>query len=170
MDWKTSSQLEITDLGDRLEIMVRTQQGLLDWLFILVCAPAVVFLFVRSSQFMGILVAIVMGFSLLNNLRKGNETRMIVWSHGFRAEGNAIAPSPAAWKCPSMTFAASVTSSATKMTHLASTRSIGGATPASCPDSMSLNATGSKPLSRLGSLTCSSDSKRSQACSAVARR
>lgn len=88
MDWKTSSQLEITDLGDRLEIMVRTQQGLLDWLFILVCAPAVVFLFVRSSQFMGILVAIVMGFSLLNNLRKGNETRMIVWSHGFRAEGN----------------------------------------------------------------------------------
>jgi hypothetical protein len=68
--------------------MVRAQKGILESVFIAVVGSAAVVAFTRASQFAGIVAGVLLGFSRLNMLRKGNDTRMIVWAHGFRAEGN----------------------------------------------------------------------------------
>jgi hypothetical protein len=88
MEWRSSCEIEIADLGDRLEVLARTQRGALSWLLSALVVSGVAYLFATGSQVMALLVAAVAGFSFLNSLRKGNETRLIARSDGFIAEGN----------------------------------------------------------------------------------
>jgi hypothetical protein len=88
MEWRTHSDIEITDLGDRLEVLIRTQKGKAEWLILAVGSPLGIYLFLRTSSVVGIVAAIVIVFSILNMIRKGNETRLIARADGFIAEGN----------------------------------------------------------------------------------
>jgi ATP/ADP translocase len=88
MEWRNNGELEITDLGDRLEVIHRAQQGLLRWVITAVAGAWAVYLFWKSSELLGILVIAILAFSLVNSFRKGNETRLIVRPDGFIAEGN----------------------------------------------------------------------------------
>ena len=88
MEWRNKGELEITDLGDRLEVIHRAQQGLLRWVITAVAGAWAVYLFWKSSELLGILVIAILAFSLVNSFRKGNETRLIVRPDGFIAEGN----------------------------------------------------------------------------------
>jgi len=88
MDWRSSCEIEITDLGDRLEVLARTHTGALSWLFTAVGAPVAVYMFWRANQILAVCVAGMVVFSLLNSLRKGNETRLMIRPDGFIAEGN----------------------------------------------------------------------------------
>jgi hypothetical protein len=88
MEWRSSGELEITDLGDRLEVVYRAQQGLLGWGFAAVPGAAAIYAFWKTSELLGLLVVAVFAFSLVNASRKGNETRLLVRPDGFIVEGN----------------------------------------------------------------------------------
>jgi hypothetical protein len=88
MEWRSSGEFEITDLGDRLEVVYRAEQGLLGWVFAAVTGVGAIYAFWNTSELLGILVVAVFLFSLFNSIRKGNETRMLVRPDGFIVEGN----------------------------------------------------------------------------------
>ena len=88
MEWRSSGELEITDLGDRLEVIYRAQHGLLGWVFTGCAGAGAIYAFWTTNELLGILVVAIFAFSLVNSFRKGNETRLIVRSDGFIVEGN----------------------------------------------------------------------------------
>jgi hypothetical protein len=88
MEWRSSGELEITEPGDRLEVIYRAQQGLLGWVFTAVTGAGAIFAFWKTNELLGIFVVAVFVFSLFNSFRKGNETRLVVRPDGFIVEGN----------------------------------------------------------------------------------
>jgi hypothetical protein len=88
MEWRSSGEFEITDLGDRLEVVYRAQQGLLGWVFSAVTGAGAIYAFWKTNELLGILIVAVFAFSLFNSFRKGNETRLIARLDGFIVEGN----------------------------------------------------------------------------------
>jgi hypothetical protein len=88
MEWRSSGEFEITDLGDCLEVVYRSQQGLFGWVFTAVAGAGAIYAFWKTSELLGLLVVAVFAFSLVNAFRKGNETRLLVRPDGFIVEGN----------------------------------------------------------------------------------
>ena len=88
MEWRSSHEIEIMDLGDRLEVLARTKTGAISWIPWLLIVSVVVYLFAAESPFLAVLAAGAAAFGILNSFRKGNETRLIARSDGFVAEGN----------------------------------------------------------------------------------
>ena len=88
MEWRGSCEIEITDLGDRLEVLARAHAGALDWMIPAIVTSTAVYLFAKASRTIAVFAAAVALLSWFNSVRKGNETRLIARSDGFIAEGN----------------------------------------------------------------------------------
>lgn len=87
MKWQ-NSEIEITDLGDRLEVMVRKSSDTLQKVIVAIIVTLTIYVCWRSSQVLGFVAALLILFSALNSFRRGNEARLTVTSQGFVAEGN----------------------------------------------------------------------------------
>ena len=88
MEWQANTEIEIRDLGDRLEVLARTQQGFLAWVFFAIGVPAAIYFFMHASRLIGIAIVASTAFSIFKAIRNGGETCLTARTDGFIAEGN----------------------------------------------------------------------------------
>lgn len=86
MEWRNQSQIEINEFGDRLEVIVRTQTGMLERIIFVALSVLAVFLFAKAIPIVGLLVAAIAVFSFINMLRERGEARLTVRSDAFVVE------------------------------------------------------------------------------------
>jgi hypothetical protein len=87
MEWLNQSDVEINESGDRLEMIVRTHTGMLEWMITICISAFTVFLFAKTSPVVGLLIAAIAVFSLIKATLKSNETRLTVGSGSFIVDG-----------------------------------------------------------------------------------